>query len=52
MITKLLKNRWEILYPRTSASGGPEDTDPRATEEDIDEEIVYKPPNLGRLRGK
>lgn len=39
------------MITKQEASGGLDDTHPGAIEEDIDEEIVYKPPFLGSLRG-
>lgn len=51
MIIKLLKMREKYFVYEQEANDGPEDTHPGATGEDSGEEIIYKLPFLGRLRG-
>uniref|UniRef100_M1DN57 Uncharacterized protein n=1 Tax=Solanum tuberosum TaxID=4113 RepID=M1DN57_SOLTU len=48
---RLQKIRGKCSYFNEEANSGPEDTHPRATEEDADEEIIYMPPFLRRLKG-
>ena len=51
MITKLQKKRAKNSPCEQGASGGPNDTHPGATVENAEEEIIYKPPFVGRMRG-
>uniref|UniRef100_M1DE18 Uncharacterized protein n=1 Tax=Solanum tuberosum TaxID=4113 RepID=M1DE18_SOLTU len=48
---KLQKIRGKCSFFNQEANNGPEDTHPGATEEYADEEIIYMPPFLGRLKG-
>uniref|UniRef100_M1AQF9 Uncharacterized protein n=1 Tax=Solanum tuberosum TaxID=4113 RepID=M1AQF9_SOLTU len=48
---RLQKIRGKCSFFNQEANSGPEDTHPGATEEDVDEEIIYMPPFLGRLKG-
>ena len=50
VIDKLLKMGKKYHIYEQSANSGPENAHPEATEEDDEEEIVYKPPFLGRLK--
>ena len=47
-----LKDRKHPAYEQGSDDNGPDNTHPELTEEDDGEEIVYKPPFLGRLKGR
>ncbi|TMX02960.1 hypothetical protein EJD97_019109 [Solanum chilense] len=51
MIDKLQKMGKKYPVYEQGAKSGPDNAHPEATEEDDDEEIVYKPPFLGRLKG-
>ncbi|XP_027770126.1 uncharacterized protein LOC107009533 isoform X2 [Solanum pennellii] len=51
MIDKLQKMREKHPVFEQGANSYPDNAHPEATEEDNDEEIVYKPPLLGRTRG-
>ena len=51
MIDKLQKMREKHPAYKQGANSGPNKTHPKATEEDEDEEVVYKLPFLGRLKG-
>uniref|UniRef100_M1DEY6 Uncharacterized protein n=1 Tax=Solanum tuberosum TaxID=4113 RepID=M1DEY6_SOLTU len=48
---RLQKIRRKCSFFNQEVNSGPEDTHPRATEEDADEEIIYMPLFLGRLKG-
>uniref|UniRef100_M1DA97 Uncharacterized protein n=1 Tax=Solanum tuberosum TaxID=4113 RepID=M1DA97_SOLTU len=48
---RLQKIRGKCSFYNQEANNGPKDTNPGATEEDADEEIIYTPPFLGRLKG-
>uniref|UniRef100_M1D9J8 Uncharacterized protein n=1 Tax=Solanum tuberosum TaxID=4113 RepID=M1D9J8_SOLTU len=48
---RLQKIREKCSFFNQEANNGPEDTHPGATEEDTDEEIIYMPLFLGRLKG-
>uniref|UniRef100_M1DES5 Uncharacterized protein n=1 Tax=Solanum tuberosum TaxID=4113 RepID=M1DES5_SOLTU len=51
-ITKRLKKiRGKCSFFNQEANSGPKDTNPGDTEEDVNEEIIYMPPFLGRLKG-
>ncbi|TMW81839.1 hypothetical protein EJD97_007640 [Solanum chilense] len=41
-----------LAYEQGEANSGPDKAHPEVTEEDDGEEIVYKPPFLGRLKGR
>ncbi|KAH0663233.1 hypothetical protein KY284_028164 [Solanum tuberosum] len=47
---RLQKIRGKCSFFNQEANSGPKDTHPGATEEDVDEEIIYMPPFLGRLK--
>uniref|UniRef100_M1DG04 Uncharacterized protein n=1 Tax=Solanum tuberosum TaxID=4113 RepID=M1DG04_SOLTU len=49
---RLQKIRGKCSFFNQEANSGFEDTHPGATEEDGDEEIIYMPPFLGRLKGR
>ena len=51
MFDKLHKMRKKYPVYKQRANSGPENAHPGAIGEDDDEEIVYKPPFLGRLKG-
>ena len=51
MIDKLQKMREKYPVYEQGANGGPNNAHPGATGEDDNEEIVYKPPFLCRLKG-
>uniref|UniRef100_M1DNZ5 Integrase core domain containing protein n=1 Tax=Solanum tuberosum TaxID=4113 RepID=M1DNZ5_SOLTU len=48
---RLQKIRGKCFFFNQEANNGPQDTHPGATEEDVDEDIIYMPPFLGRLKG-
>uniref|UniRef100_M1DIM3 Uncharacterized protein n=1 Tax=Solanum tuberosum TaxID=4113 RepID=M1DIM3_SOLTU len=48
---RLQKIRGKCSFFNQEANSGPKDTTPGAIEEDADEEIIYMPPFLGRLKG-
>uniref|UniRef100_M1AEV4 Uncharacterized protein n=1 Tax=Solanum tuberosum TaxID=4113 RepID=M1AEV4_SOLTU len=48
---RLQKIRGKCSFFNQETNSGPEDTHPGATEEDVDDEIIYMPPFLGRLKG-
>ena len=50
MFDKLWKMGKKYHIYEQGANSGPENAHPEATEEDDDEEIVYKPQFLGRLK--
>ena len=52
MIDKLQKMRKKYPVYEQGANSGPDNAHLEATEEDDNEEIVYKPPFLGRLKGR
>ncbi|TMW85968.1 hypothetical protein EJD97_022177 [Solanum chilense] len=51
MIDKLRKMDEKYPVYEQGSNSDPDNAHPKATEEDDDEEIVYKPPLLGRLKG-
>ncbi|TMW92253.1 hypothetical protein EJD97_013295 [Solanum chilense] len=51
MIDKLRKMGEKYPVYKQGANSGPNNAYPKATEEDDDEEVVYNPPLLGRLKG-
>ena len=51
MIDKLQKMHEKNPVYEQGANSGPDNAHPEATEEEDDEEIIYKPPFLGRLKG-
>ena len=51
MIDKLQKMCKKCLVYEKGANSGPDNTHLGETGEDDDEEIVYRPPFLGRLKG-
>uniref|UniRef100_M1E0C5 Uncharacterized protein n=1 Tax=Solanum tuberosum TaxID=4113 RepID=M1E0C5_SOLTU len=48
---RLQKIRGKCSFFNQEANSGPKDTNPGATEDDADDEIIYTPPFLGRLNG-
>ena len=50
MIDKLQKMRKKFPVYEQGYNSGPDNTNPEASEEDDDEEIIYKPPFLGHLK--
>ena len=51
MIDKLRKMGKKYPASEQGANSGPNNAHPEVTKEDDDEELVYKPPFLGRLKG-
>ena len=51
MIDNLQKMGKKYPINEQGANNGPDNVYPEATEEDEDEEIIYTPPFLGRLKG-
>ena len=51
MTDKLQKMGEKYTVYEQGANNGPDNAHPEVTEEDDEEEIIFKPPFLGRLKG-